>query len=72
MTPITVQMINDRLFDSQARREVWVTPLPMFSCHGFGSAAWAQANAGISPPVASIAATAFTHFVPHLLLCFIA
>ena len=36
------------------------------------SAAWAQANAGISPPVASTAATALTHFVPHLLLCFIA
>ncbi|KAG1300659.1 hypothetical protein G6F62_015981 [Rhizopus arrhizus] len=71
MTPITVQMINDRLFDSQARREVWVTPLPMFSCHGLGSAAWAHANAGTSPP-ATVAATAATHFVPHLLLCFIA
>ena len=33
--------------------------------------AWAQANAGISPP-ATMAVTTATHFVPHLLLCFIA
>ncbi|KAG1084973.1 hypothetical protein G6F40_014329 [Rhizopus arrhizus] len=41
------------------------------ACNGMGSAAWAHANAGTSPP-ATVAATAATHFVPHLLLCFIA
>ncbi len=70
MTPITVQMINERLFDSQARREVWVTPahvqLPRLRI-GLGPGQRRHQS-----PVASTAATAFTHFVPHLLLCFIA
>jgi hypothetical protein len=43
----------------------------MFSCHGLGSAAWAHAIAGTHPPATTAAAIA-THFVPHLLLCFIA
>ncbi|GAB3047043.1 hypothetical protein GCM10027214_06190 [Stenotrophomonas tumulicola] len=68
---MTVTTTSDSMFDSQASREVWVTPLPMFNCHGLGSADCAHPNAG-NPIPATMAAAPDTHLLPHPLRCFIA
>src|SRR5690606_9160991 len=66
--PITAHTHTATMCASHAICEVWVTPLPMFSCHGFGPADCAHAPAAGN----SLAATAHPDFTapPHLLLCF--
>ncbi|MNN73489.1 hypothetical protein D3C81_1896100 [compost metagenome] len=67
---MTVHTHSENMFDSHANRALWVTPLPMLSCHGLGSAAWAHANAGASSAAPLI--TVFPNVLPHLMRCFIA
>ncbi len=57
---MTTQTHNATMCASYALRALWVTPLPMLSCHGLGSADCAHASG---------AAIAAANAIPPLTAC---